>query len=309
MTGWPSVTVVVPTHDRPADLRRALGAVFGQDYPGYLTCVVVFDRAEPFDLSDMLPPEEGRTLVVTRNDRTSGQAGARNTGVDASFGDLIAFCDDDDDWLPGKLSAQVEALHADPDARVVLTGIEIWRDGVRTPRVPDTISVTNQDLCRSRITELQLHASTFLVDREAYESVIGPFDEGCPEGYGEDYEWLLRASAQAPLVVVRDPLVRVYRRECLHFAEQWQTIVAGVQYLLDTHPELRGCRESLSRLEGEVAFAYAALGRSREARRWALRSIRHRPTEKRPYLALAVSSGLVRPGTIHRWVDRAGHGV
>jgi glycosyltransferase involved in cell wall biosynthesis len=307
MSGWPSVTVVVPTHERPAELRRALASIFEQDYPGTLSCVVVFDRAEPFDLSDMVPSDDSRTLVVTRNARTPGPAGARNTGVDASFGDLIAFCDDDDEWLPGKLSAQVEALHADPSAQVVLTGIEIWRDGVRIPRVPEAISVTNEDLCRSRMTEL--HTSTFMVDRGSYEGVIGPFDERCPEGYGEDYEWLLRASAHAPLVVVRDPLVRVYWGEGSYFAERWQAIVDGIQYLLDTHPELRRHRENLSRMEGRVAFAYAALGRARDARRWALRSIGHRPAEKRPYLALAVSTGLIQPATIHRWANRTGRGV
>jgi len=305
------VTVVVPTHDRPEELRRTLVSIFAQDYPGDLVCVVVFDRAEPFDLSDMAGLGEARTLVVTRNIRTPGPAGARNSGVDMSFGDLIAFCDDDDEWLPGKLSAQVEALHADPDAKVVLTGIEIWRDGVRTALVPDTISVTNEDLCRSRVTEL--HASTFLVDRDAYESVIGPFDEACPEGYGPagygDYEWLLRASAQAPLAVVRDPLVRVYRKDGSYLAERWQIIVDGAQYLLRTHPELRGYRQSLSRMEGRVAFGYAALGRAREARRWALRSIKHGPTEKRSYLALAVSTRLIRPATIHRWAGRMGRGV
>lgn len=307
VTGWPSVTVVVPTHARPFELRRALASIFAQDYPGNLACVVVFDRAEPFDLSDMVVSGEGRTLVVTRNARTPGPAGARNTGVDTSFGDLIAFCDDDDEWLPGKLSAQVEALHADLDADVVLTGIELWRDGVRTALVPDAISVTDEDLCRSRVTAL--HTSTFLVDREAYESVIGPFDEACPEGYGEDYEWLLRAAAQAPLVVVRDPLVRVYWGDGPYLAERWQVIVDGVQYLLRTHPELRGYRQNLSRMEGSVAFAYAALGRAREARRWALRSIRHWPAEKRSYLALAVSTRLVRPATIDRWASRAGRDV
>jgi hypothetical protein len=155
----------------------------------------------------------------------------------------------------------------------------------------------------------ELHTSTFLVDREAYEGVIGPFDERCPEGYGEDYEWLLRASAQAPLVVVRDPLVRVYWGEGSYFAERWQAIVDGIQYLLETHPELQRHRENLSRMEGRVAFAYAALGRARDARRWALRSIGHRPAEKRPYLALAVSSGLIQPATIHRWANRTGRGV
>ena len=178
---------------------------------------------------------------------------------------------------------------------------------IRTPRIPAVISVTHQDLCRSRMTEL--HTSTFLVEREAYEGVIGPFDEGCPEGYGEDYEWLLRASAQAPLAVVLDPLVRVQWGEGSYFAERWQAIIDGVQYLLKTHPELSGHRENLSRMEGRVAFAYAALGRTGDARRWALRSIRHKPTEKRAYLALAVSLRLIRPTTIHRWANRTGRGV
>ncbi len=292
MTGWPSVTVVVPTRGHPTRLRRALASILGQDYAGYLACVVVFDRAEPFDLSDMLPSAQGRTLVVMRNTRTPGRAGARNTGVDASFGDLIAFCDDNAEWLPGKLSAQVEAMRADPDAHAVLAGIEVWRHGVRTPKVPAGITLTNQDLCRSG--SMDLHSSTFLVEREAYEGAVGPFDEGCPQGYRDGYEWLLRASAQAPVVVVRDPLVRVYPEESHDVAERPHTVIAGIQYLLDAHPALRGCRQTLSLMEGEAASAHAALGHWREARRWAVRSIRHRPSDTGRYLALAVSPRLAR---------------
>ena len=302
MSGWPSVTVVIPTRDRPAELRLALASIFAQDYPGDLECVVVFDRAEPFDLSDMILPRRDRTLVVTRNARTPGAAGARNTGVDASFGDLIAFCDDVDEWLPGKVSAQVEALHADLDAEVALTGVEIWHDGARKVVVPSTITLTRQDLCRAQVTDL--HASTILVDRDAYERTVGPFDEACPEGYGEVYEWLLRASARAPVVVVRDALVRVPGGGGSDPTGRWHAIVEGVPYLLRTHPEIRGHRRDLSRLEGPVAFAYAALGRRREARRWALRSIVHGPAENRSYLALAVGARLVPAATIDRLARR-----
>ncbi len=294
--------MVIPTRDRPAELRRALASIFAQDYPGDLVCVVVFDRAEPFDLSDMILPRKDRTLVVMRNARTPGGAGARNTGVDASFGDLIAFCDDGDEWLPGKLSAQVEALHADPDAEVALTGVEIWQGGVRKAVVPSTITLTRQDLCRAQVTDL--YASTVLVERDAYERTVGPFDEACPEGYGEVYEWLLRASARAPVVVVRDALVRVPSRGGSDLTGRWHAVVEGVPYLLRTHPELRGHRRDLSRLEGTVAFAYAALGRRREARRWALRSIRHGPAEKRSYIALAASTKLVGTATVARWAGR-----
>ena len=52
MIGWPSVGVVVPTHDRPGPLRAAVAAVFGQDYPGQVRVVVVYDRAQP----DLVPP-------------------------------------------------------------------------------------------------------------------------------------------------------------------------------------------------------------------------------------------------------------
>ncbi len=294
--------MVIPTRDRPTELRHALASILTQDYPGDLVCEVVFDQAEPFDLSDMIPTRSGRTLMVTRNVRTPGAAGARNTGVDASFGDLIAFCDDDDEWLPGKLSTQVEALHADPDAKVVLTGVEIWQGGVRTTLLPDAISLTSEDLCRARVTDL--HTSTLLVGREAYERAIGPFDEACPEGYGEAYEWLLRASGQAPVVVVRDPLVRMSHGGAFDLADRSQAIVDGTRYLLAVHPELRRCRQGISRMEGAVAVAYALLGRRREARRWALLSIRHGPAEKRSYIALAASTRLVGTATIARWAGR-----
>lgn len=302
MPGWPSVTVVIPTRDRPTELRHALASILTQDYPGDLVCEVVFDQAEPFDLSDMIPTRSGRTLMVTRNVRTPGAAGARNTGVDASFGDLIAFCDDDDEWLPGKLSTQVEALHADPDAKVVLTGVEIWQGGVRTTLLPDAISLTSEALCRARVTDV--HTSTLLVEREACERAIGPFDEACPEGYGEAYEWLLRASGQAPVVVVRDPLVRMSHGGAFDLADRSQAIVDGTRYLLAVHPELRRCRQGISRMEGAVAVAYALLGRRREARRWALLSIRHGPAEKRSYIALAASTRLVGTATIARWAGR-----
>jgi glycosyltransferase involved in cell wall biosynthesis len=94
VTGWPSVGVVVPTHDRPGPLRTALAGVLAQDYPGELRVVVVHDRAEPdFRLAD------GDKVRVTANTRTPGLAGARNTGILMLDTDLVAFCDDDDEWL------------------------------------------------------------------------------------------------------------------------------------------------------------------------------------------------------------------
>src|ERR1700735_864324 len=114
---WPSVGVVIPTHDRPDQVRAALAAVREQDYPGKVCAVVVFDRTEPDATL------AGGDVAVLANERSPGLAGARNTGILALDTDLVAFCDDDDRWLPGKLTAQVRALLSAPGAEFASCGI------------------------------------------------------------------------------------------------------------------------------------------------------------------------------------------
>ncbi|HEV2893829.1 MAG TPA: glycosyltransferase family A protein, partial [Actinomycetota bacterium] len=93
----PPVSVVVPTRDRPELLRRAVTAILEQTYQGPIECVVVFDQSDPDLPWGALPA--GRRLVLVRNQRTPGLAGARNSGILAATGELVAFCDDDDEWL------------------------------------------------------------------------------------------------------------------------------------------------------------------------------------------------------------------
>jgi glycosyltransferase involved in cell wall biosynthesis len=301
----PSVSAVIATRDRPAALRRAIAGVLTQDYDGVVECVVVFDGADPMDLSDAAPPPNGhRSLTVVRNTRTPGLAGARNSGVDAGFGDLVAFCDDDDEWLPGKLVAQVDVLQRSTSP-VAVTGIRVVYADRETDRIPPE-AVTLDLLLHTRVT--QVHPSSVEVEREAFVDAIGPVDEAIPGSYGEDYEWLLRAAALGPIAAVQRPLVAVQWGGSL-FADRWQTIIDAIAYLTDKHPDLLADRANAARLFGRVAFAHAALGHRGDAVRWAWRGWRRRPLERRPYLALAVAAGLVRASTIQHRANRAGRGV
>jgi glycosyltransferase involved in cell wall biosynthesis len=305
MTDLPSVSAVVATRDRPHELRRAVRSILGQDYGAPVTCIVVFDGREPEDLSDVAPGAMDRSLVVIRNERTPGLAGARNSGADRALGDLLAFCDDDDEWLPGKLRVQAERLTA-ADEDVVTGGIEIVTDGRIVTRVPVADEVTLDALLRSRAMEV--HPSTVMVRRAAFAGPIGPVDEAIPGSYGEDYEWLLRAAAHGPVAAVRAPVARIHWGAS-HFADRWDTIAEAIGYLLDRHPELAGDRRNLARLQGRVAFARAATGERSEALRWAWRSLRTRPLERRPYLAMAVASGVLRASTVQARANRMGRGV
>jgi glycosyltransferase involved in cell wall biosynthesis len=301
----PSISVVVPTRDREAELARALRSIVDQDYLGEIECVVVFDRTEPTAIPDLARP--GRTLRAIRNRRTPGPAGARNAGAQEASGTLIAFCDDDDTWAREKLRLQVEALRSTPPGGAVTCGV-IVRFGDRTvERVPAAGTITLDDLVRVRAAEI--HTSSLLVRREDYFGAVGPLEESMPGGYGEDYEWLLRAARRQPLRVVRRPLVHVNWHDASWFDGRWDVIVAGIERLLELHPEIRRSRAGLARLYGRLAFATAAQGNRAEAWRWIARTVSTSVGERRAYLAAAVTTGLVPAQVFVRAAHRRGRGI
>jgi glycosyltransferase involved in cell wall biosynthesis len=90
------LSVVIPTCDRPAYLKAALGSVLNQTYPPYEVVVVDNGREQvrPADL-----PAFDRLRVIRALPRF-GVAQARNVGAVLATGDYIAFLDDDDAWDP-----------------------------------------------------------------------------------------------------------------------------------------------------------------------------------------------------------------
>jgi glycosyltransferase involved in cell wall biosynthesis len=294
---------VVPTRDRPELLRQAVDSILGQDYPGPVTVWVVFDRCapDPAFAGSFGASAADRQVVVLANDRTPGLAGARNTGILACTGEFVAFCDDDDVWLPGKLRAQVAAAGA-ADA-LVSCGIRVrYADRLVDRRLAAT-RVTLTDLLRSRLTEL--HPSTFLFRRGA----VGLVDEEIPGSYGEDYEFLLRAARLAPIRNLPDVLVEVRWHRRSHFAGRWDTIATALGWLLDRYPEFGGEPRGRARVTGQIAFARAAAGQRRDAVRWAGRTLRGNAREPRAYLALAVATGAVSADAVLRLLHTRGRGI
>jgi hypothetical protein len=108
---------------------------------------------------------------------------------------------------------------------------------------------------------------------------------------------------------VREPLVVVHWHQSSFFADRWRTIIAALTYLVDKHHELQQEPAGLARIYGQIAFAHAALGERRDARRWARRTLSLDRRERRAYLALAVSLRLIKARTVVRLAHVAGKGV
>jgi GT2 family glycosyltransferase len=300
-----AVTVVIPTRDRDQLLARAIAGIAAQDHPGAVEVLVVRDGTPVTDVPVDLPPR--MTLRQIPNTRSPGLAGTRNTGICAAAHDLVAFCDDDDEWLPGKLSAQVPLLQRDPAASVVATGICVVHDGVERDRPGPLQPVHLEDLLLRRIMEL--HPSSFLLRKADLLGPIGLVDETLPGGYAEDYDLLLRAATVGPVVSVPRPLTRIHWHGSSFYFSRWQTIHSSLDALLVKHPQFAQVPRGRARIRGQQAVALAAMGRRREALSTALETVRLSPGEPRGYIAAAAALRLLSIDRLQAWLHRRGRGL
>jgi glycosyltransferase involved in cell wall biosynthesis len=306
----PSVSVVIATRDRPQMLREAARAALTQEYDGLVELVVVHDQS-PVDnglVEELLGDAPmHRSVRVVSNERAPGLAGARNQGIGVATGELVAFCDDDDYWLPGKLDRQVALLQAHPECSIVTCGIRVQYGEEEFDRALDRPVITFQDLLRDRMTEL--HPSTFLMRRADVVDGFGLVDEQVPGSYGEDYEFLLRASRRGPVLTTPEALAVVRWHKASFFGRRWDTIVDGLTWLLARYPEFDTVPAGSARVRGQIAFAHAAQGHRRPAARWAVGAARRNPLEGRWALAMAVALGLVSSDRVMSGLHKRGKGI
>lgn len=121
------VSVIIPSHNRPMHILKAVTSVLQQTYP-HLEVIVVDDGStHPITL----PLEDARVRLL-RNETARGVAAARNQGLQAAHGEYLCFLDDDDFYYPDKLARQVTWLNMHPETDMVVSQVEyVYQDGRR----------------------------------------------------------------------------------------------------------------------------------------------------------------------------------
>ena len=265
ITETPLVSVVVPTHDRPRLLRQAVDSLARQHYPN-LEIVVVDDGStldESLETLDRLESlVKDRSLTVVRQENRYLGA-ARNAGVRAATGDLIAFLDDDDLAAPEYVSTMVTAaLHADADAvSCAFETIAGLHDDM--PRPQDATGVwvyLGGPLSLAPLVNV-LGGAGMLVRRAVFDKVGGFHEE---HGIGhEDWQFLVKvALAGGRIVTVPEPLYRYRHRpgSMLRSGNAYENARVVNEAYLDVLPAelsgwpalLRGFHARVQRADGEI---------------------------------------------------------
>jgi glycosyltransferase involved in cell wall biosynthesis len=194
-----AVSVVIPTQNRRELIRRAIDSARAQTRPaGEL---IVVDDGSTDDTAGFVADAYPDVRLLRQENR--GVSAARNAGIRVAKGELIAFLDSDDEWLPRKLERQLQAMQESQGALLCHTN-EIWiRNGRRVN------PMRKHQKFGGRIFEKALplcviSPSSVLVDRRLFEEV-GLFDESLPAC--EDYDLWLRVCARFPVLFVDEPLI------------------------------------------------------------------------------------------------------
>src|SRR5271165_196191 len=206
-----TVSAVIPTRGRPELLRRAVQSALAQTLCE-IEVVVVIDGEDPITLLALkeLAHQDGRVRVVPLPVSVGG-SDARNHGVDVACGEWIAFLDDDDEWLPDKLQAQLDALKTSTAPALIGSCKMIARtpgkDYVWPRRTPGKDEQLGEYLlARHTLTrgEGYIQTSTFFVRRALMQAQ--PFKSG--QRKHQDTEWVLRLGRLPGIqvIIVDQPL-------------------------------------------------------------------------------------------------------
>lgn len=117
----PLVSVIIPVYNPGNFLNRSVASALQQTVRD-LECIVVDDGSSE-DVASLSILADTRVRYLRQANR--GVSVARNVGVSVSHGRYIAFLDQDDEWLPGKLEAQLAALAESPAASFAHTPF-VW---------------------------------------------------------------------------------------------------------------------------------------------------------------------------------------
>lgn len=195
----PTVSVVIPTYGEAPYLPDAVRSALAQTIRP--TEILVVDDASPIDGAAAVAGLDPIVRII-RLDRNGGANVARNRGIREARGDVIAFLDDDDIWLPEKLERQLSVMAAQ-NAPLCLCGYRVLGSDAVQLRTVDRLEVA--DIRQVR----QVPGFTAAVVEAAVAKRL-LLDESLPNT--QDWDFYARVVREAPIAYVPEVLYE-YRRD------------------------------------------------------------------------------------------------
>lgn len=200
----PLVSVIIPTYNRPDFLKKTIQSIISQDYQ-YIEIIIV-SNGYSIENKNVAASFSDPKIFYVEQENSGGPASPRNHGIKLSKGELIAFCDDDDLWVPNKLSKQVSLLLDNEDCGVCFTKMLRFDETGKEWSVAHEES--NADL--NSLLYVNTVPISSLIIRKKLIDRIGGFCESKIVGTAEDYEFILRCALITKFAYVNEYLIKYW---------------------------------------------------------------------------------------------------
>ncbi|KKT82097.1 MAG: hypothetical protein A3B99_04325 [Candidatus Yanofskybacteria bacterium RIFCSPHIGHO2_02_FULL_44_12b] len=201
------VSVIIPTHNRPEPLYKAVSSVLNQTYKDLEVIVVDggLDRRAEEVVRDLNDPR----VAYIKSDKDLNGSEARNIGIRRAGGEFIALLDDDDEWLSEKLDIQMKAFeHTPREVGFCFSAVKnVYDNKIQDTKVPSGI----RDYFEVVLARLKGFLSVTLIVKKYVLEDVGYFDERLPSH--QETELVLRISKKYKGLGINQPLVLVSMRK------------------------------------------------------------------------------------------------
>ncbi len=264
----PTVSIILPTFDRLAQLTSAVDSIFAQTFADWE--LVIADDGSSGPVRQYLGALTDPRVRVLWLEHSGNPARVRNAALGAARGHYLAFLDSDDLWAPRKLEKQLEALRARPDHRWCYTysdcvdarGAPVLGMDLRPPGEGWILEPLLRDLAAT------IGMPALMADR-ALVLELGGFDE--EQRFCEDHDLSLRLAMSSPVLAVAEPLCSIRLLPDSYSADRLGEYSSRIRLYrkmegLVQEPRLRAlCREMAARQALVVAGLQGERGDHRAA--------------------------------------------
>ena len=195
------VSVVITVYNRSAYLPTAVKSVLNQTYKNF-ELIIVDDCSDDETYFSIMPFLKDSRLTYYFLKKNHGVSYARNFGIKKSKGELIAFLDSDDYWLPQKLEKQIKFL-IERKLSICQTE-EIWIRRGKFVNPKKKHKKIDGDIFEKSLELCIVSPSAVLIKKEVFDK-IGYFDEHMPAC--EDYDLWLRISLHYKVGLLSEKLI------------------------------------------------------------------------------------------------------
>jgi glycosyltransferase involved in cell wall biosynthesis len=204
----PKISVIIPSYNRGHLILRALKSVSDQTYTN-LEIIVVDDGSNDNTVHVVSKYDDPRVTYI-KHDNNMGLPSARNTGIMASSGEIIAFLDTDDLWLKHKLRGHIKAFNSKREAYVVYSGSYRFQNRRKTYIPSKYIHPKRGDVLKRLLAGNFIPAISVCVRRECFDKV-GLFDPTLLSF--EDWDMWIRLAKEYKFHYIASPLNLIYFTE------------------------------------------------------------------------------------------------